>query len=112
MNKTPEEIVMLVRNAGVVGAGGAGFPTYIKLQAKVETVIVNGSECEPLLYSDKSVLLERPEDVIEGLKIAMQATGAKEGVIAVKGDYTEVVAAIQKALSPNDKHIRIHLLDN
>ena len=112
MNKTPGEIVELVRNAGVVGAGGAGFPTYVKLQAKVETVIVNGSECEPLLYSDKSVLKVKPQDVIEGLQIAMAATGADEGVIAVKGHYTDVVASIQNAIPTTAKNIRIHLLDN
>ena len=76
MNKTPEEIIALVRNAGVIGAAGVGFPTYVKLQAKVETIIVNGSECEPLLYTDKTILKERAEDVVEGLKLAMNAMGA------------------------------------
>ena len=112
MNKTPEQIIELVRNAGVVGAGGAGFPTYLKLQAKVDTVIINGSECEPLLYSDKALLLDRPGDVIEGLKSAMKATGAKEGVIAVNGHYRNIADSIQKIISSPDQNIRVHLLND
>ncbi len=111
MRKTPKEIIQAVQQAGVIGAGGGGFPTHIKLETQVDTVIANGSECEPLLDSDKILLKERPDLVIEGMKYAMAATGAKIGYIAVKGHYKDVAAAVQKEL-PEDGNIKLHLLEN
>ena len=111
MRKTPKEIIQAVQQAGVIGAGGGGFPTHIKLETQVDTVIANGSECEPLLNSDKTLLKERPHLVIEGMKYAMAATGAKTGYIAVKGHYEEVVAAVKKEL-PEEGSIKLHLLEN
>lgn len=109
--KSQIQIIELVRNAGVVGAGGGGFPTHIKLQAKVDTVIANGSECEPLLASDKTMMLQHADLLIAGLQLAMQATGAKSGIIGVKGHYQNVVAALEKVL-PQDGSIKLHLLNN
>ena len=74
----------MVREAGVVGAGGAGFPAHVKLQARADTVIANGAECEPLLYVDQTLMQQFPQRVVEGLRIAMRAVGAKRGVIATK----------------------------
>lgn len=111
MSRSPEQIVNAVRAAGIVGAGGGGFPTYVKLGAKVDTVIANGSECEPLLATDKTFMKERPDLVVEGLKLAMQATGAKRGIIGVKGHYKDVVRALEKAL-PKDAPVSLHLLEN
>jgi Na+-translocating ferredoxin:NAD+ oxidoreductase RnfC subunit len=109
--KTAQEIVEAVQKAGVIGAGGGGFPTHIKLNAKVDTLIANGSECEPLLASDKTLLKEKPHLVIEGMKYAVAATGAKTGYIAVKGHYKDAVAAVEGVL-PRDGGIKIHLLEN
>ena len=95
----------------MIGAGGGGFPAHIKLDAKVDTVIANGSECEPLLASDKTLMLEKPGLVIDGIKYAMAATGAKKGYAAVKGHYKDVVAALEKEL-PADGSIEIHPLEN
>ena len=111
MNKTPKQIVDAVRRAGVVGAGGAGFPTHVKLQAQVDTVIVNGSECEPLLSSDRTMMEQKPEQIIAGLLLAMQATGAKEGIVALKEHYTDAIVVLKKVL-PSDKEVRLHLMDN
>jgi Na+-translocating ferredoxin:NAD+ oxidoreductase RnfC subunit len=111
MSRTAEEIIQAVQAAGVAGAGGGGFPTHLKLKARVDTVIANGSECEPLLASDQSLLKEKPYLVIEGIKYAMTATGAKTAYIAVKGHYRDAVSAIEKEL-PTDGSIRIHLLEN
>jgi len=103
----------------VVGAGGAGFPTHVKLASKVDTIIANGAECEPLLTCDQSLMAHRPDDVLEGLSLAMQATGATQGIIALKAEHKEAVAALQRALarrsgdkggSPNNKEVRLHLL--
>jgi Na+-translocating ferredoxin:NAD+ oxidoreductase RnfC subunit len=111
LGKTPKEIIDAVQMAGVIGAGGGGFPAHIKLNAKVDTLIANGSECEPLLASDKTLLKEKPHLVIEGMKYAMTATGAKVGYLAVKGHYKDAVAAVQKELL-TDGSIKIFLLDN
>jgi Na+-translocating ferredoxin:NAD+ oxidoreductase RnfC subunit len=107
----PGEIIELVRQAGIVGAGGGGFPTHIKLDASVDTVIANGSECEPLLASDKTLLKENAALVIEGMKYVMAATGAKIGYVAVKGHYRDAVEAVEKEL-PGDGSIRVFRLEN
>jgi Na+-translocating ferredoxin:NAD+ oxidoreductase RnfC subunit len=109
--KTAGEIVDAVQKAGVIGAGGGGFPTHVKLKAEVDTVIANGSECEPLLASDKTLIKEKPHLVIEGMKHVMAATGARTGYIAVKGHYKDAVAAVEGAL-PRDNGIKLFLLEN
>ncbi|MCP4148042.1 MAG: electron transport complex protein RnfC [bacterium] len=109
--KKPAEIIEAVRFAGIVGAGGGGFPAYVKLDADVDTVIANGSECEPLLNSDKVLMLENAAKVVEGVQYCMAATGAKVGYIAVKGHYKDVVAAVEKEL-PKDGSVKLHLLEN
>ncbi|MBI2091424.1 MAG: hypothetical protein HYT75_00265 [Deltaproteobacteria bacterium] len=93
-----ENIVNAVRQAGVIGAGGGGFPTHIKLQAKADTVIANGSECEPLLATDKTFLKQKARLVVEGLHLAMEATGAKQGFIAIKGHNKDVVDGVESCL--------------
>ena len=65
-----------VFEAGVVGAGGAGFPTHVKLAGKADTVVINAAECEPLLHKDKEVLRDYADDVLEGLAVGMRLVGA------------------------------------
>jgi Na+-translocating ferredoxin:NAD+ oxidoreductase RnfC subunit len=90
-------IVEQVRLAGVVGAGGGGFPAHVKLSGKADTVIANGAECEPLLYKDATVMEEQAADVVRGLQLAMEAVGAKRGVIGVKAKKKHAVEAMQEA---------------
>lgn len=111
MTLTPIEIRHAVQMAGIVGAGGGGFPTYLKLDTEVDTVIANGSECEPLLSSDKTLLKENAGLVIRGLQYVMTATQAKKGYIAVKNHYTDTIEAVKKEL-PTDNHIQLFLLEN
>ncbi len=80
-----------VKQAGVVGAGGAGFPTHVKISARVDTVIANGAECEPLLASDKVLMYRHAADVMEGLRMLKQATGARRAVFATKRPYKRVL---------------------
>ena len=68
-----------IAEAGVVGAGGAGFPTHVKLAARADTVLLNAAECEPLLHKDKEVLREYVDGVIEGMAVAMRLVGAGRG---------------------------------
>lgn len=106
-----QSIVRAVKRAGVVGAGGGGFPTHVKLSARVDIVIANGSECEPLLATDKMLMKDMPDLVIDGVKLAMTATGAAKGVIAVKGHYKDVVQSLERAL-PKDDSIKLFLMEN
>ncbi|MDO4542911.1 MAG: 4Fe-4S dicluster domain-containing protein [Clostridia bacterium] len=96
-----------IKDAGVVGAGGAGFPTHVKLNCKAEIVIANGAECEPILRVDQQLMEREAERILRGLELAMEAVGAKSGVIATKSHYHGAVAAIKAALK-NFPSIRLH----
>ena len=95
---TPDEIVEIVKEAGIVGMGGAGFPTAVKLKpAKpVDTILLNGCECEPLLTADHRVLLEYADDVIFGLKAILKATGAEKGVIVIEDNKPDAIALMKE----------------
>lgn len=94
------EICAKVRAAGVVGAGGAGFPTHVKLAAKADLCIVNGAECEPMLRADQQLAASQPELLVRGLEHAMAATGAAEGIIALKAKYKAAIKALEPLLTP------------
>jgi len=87
--------IELIKDAGVVGAGGAGFPTHIKLDAKVETLIINGAECEPLIHVDKHLLQDYFGRVYDGMKIAAELVGARRTVLALKEKYSDVINSIE-----------------
>lgn len=96
----PDVIIEAVREAGIVGMGGAAFPTRIKLSPpegkSVDTVIVNGAECEPYLSSDHRVMLEDGQRVLDGLKYAMRALNATRGIIAVEKNKPLAIAQLQR----------------
>ncbi|MBI4863398.1 MAG: SLBB domain-containing protein, partial [Candidatus Riflebacteria bacterium] len=86
---------------GVVGAGGAGFPTHVKLRAKgVECVIVNATECEPLLHKDKELLKAFPDEMVAALAAVVRHLGARRGVIGIKEKYSDVIALLERRLTP------------
>lgn len=105
---TKDEKLKIIREAGIVGLGGAAFPTHIKLNPskKVDYVIVNGAECEPYLTSDHRVMLETPRDVVEGLKLILGITGAENGVIAIEENKPDAIEVMQKAVQ-NEKNISV-----
>ncbi len=110
---TKQEIVEKVRAAGVVGAGGAGFPTHIKLEADVERVLGNGASCEPLLTSDLFLMENESEDILSGLSMVMQSTGAGRGTVCVKEKHFEALDALKKTISKHKiKDIDIFGLDD
>jgi Na+-translocating ferredoxin:NAD+ oxidoreductase RnfC subunit len=80
-----------IAEAGVVGAGGAGFPTAVKLSTRAEAVLLNAAECEPLLHKDKEVLHAHLDAVVEGVRAAMRLTGAKQGHIGIKEKYHALI---------------------
>ncbi len=101
---TPDQIVEIVKEAGIVGMGGAGFPTAVKLKpAKpVDTVLLNGCECEPLLTADHRVLLEYAQDVIFGLKAILKATGAEKGVIVIEDNKPDAIALMREKTADSE----------
>lgn len=96
-----------VRAAGVVGAGGAGFPAHVKLQAQVDTFLVNAAECEPMLKVDQQLMALQAARLVRGVQYAMKATGASAGIIALKEKYQKAIKALTPLL-PAD--IRLHIL--
>ncbi len=92
------EVLEKIEAAGVVGAGGAGFPSHVKANCRAEVVIANGAECEPLLTVDQCVMRDHAAAIVAGMRAVMQATGAKRGVICTKSHYHAAVAALRKAL--------------
>ena len=97
---TPEELVNIIREGGVVGMGGASFPTHVKLSGaigKADTVIVNAGECEPYITSDDRLCQEKPEEVVSGLMVAMKILGLKEGHIGIEDNKPRAAAALKNA---------------
>lgn len=107
----PENLVELVKDAGIVGAGGAGFPTHVKVDAEADTVIVNGAECEPLLRVDQQLMDVRARDLLEALNTVVEHVGAKEGVIGLKKKYEPAINTLRSIIGEYPK-LRLHLLEN
>ncbi len=98
----PEQIVTKIRAAGLVGMGGAAFPTAVKLTANpkkpVDTVMLNGCECEPFLTSDHRLMVEAPGPIVAGLRLAMRACGAKRGIIAIEDNKPDAISVMLAAM--------------
>ncbi len=105
-----QEIRDIVKEAGIVGLGGAGFPTHVKLTPKeddkIEYVIVNGAECEPYLTSDYRIMLEEPEKIIGGLKVILQLFDKAQGVIGIEDNKPEAIAKLTE-LVKNESRIKV-----
>jgi Na+-translocating ferredoxin:NAD+ oxidoreductase RnfC subunit len=108
--KMAQNLVDAVRAAGVVGAGGAGFPTHVKLAAQVDTVIANGAECDPLLQCDQRLMESRAAEIVHAMQLVMQATGARRGIVALKEEYQAATAALQRAIHPLPGQMDLELL--
>lgn len=93
-----DEIIAAVKAAGVVGAGGAGFPTHMKINANVEIVIANGAECEPLLRAHQLIMASESKKLVLGLKTVMLATSASKGYIGLKRKYADAVTELEIAI--------------
>ena len=104
-------IVDKIRKAGIVGAGGGGFPAHVKFKNKAGIVIGNGAECEPLLSADRHLMVNYPEEIISGLKSACEAVGAKKGIIALKEKYKDAIDALQEVIF-RESDIELFLLDD
>ncbi len=105
-----DEIISKVRDAGVVGMGGAGFPTHVKLSPKepekIDYIIVNGAECEPYLTSDYRIMLDDPDKIVEGLRIILQLFANAKGVIAIENNKPDCIAKL-KELTKDEPRIEV-----
>ena len=101
---TPAEIIEIVKNAGIVGMGGAGFPTYVKLNPgkPIDAVLVNACECEPMLTADHRVLLEFADDIIFGLLAEMKTVNAPKGIIVIEENKPDAIALLRKKTADID----------
>lgn len=109
---SPKELIDLIQDAGIVGMGGATFPTHVKLspppEAKIDYIIINGAECEPYLTSDYRAMLETPETILTGLAIIMQIFSLKVGYIGIEDNKPEAISNMQQAAASfKDAQIRI-----
>jgi len=109
-----DEIRKIVREAGIVGLGGAAFPSSVKLsppqEKPIDTVILNGCECEPYLSADHRIMLERPLDCIFGLKLIMKAVSAKKGIIAIEANKRDAFDIIEEKVR-GEKSISAELVE-
>src|SRR5512142_1805797 len=93
---------------GVVGAGGAGFPTHVKLAGAADTIILNAAECEPLLHKDKEMLRHYGDQVIAGLTLAAELVGARDVAIGIKGKYEDVIELLRPKLPAGGRMVPLH----
>ena len=98
---TREDIIGIIKESGVVGMGGAGFPTHVKLSPKepdkIDYVLVNCAECEPYLTSDYRIMMERPEKIIGGLKVVLELFDNAQGLICIEDNKPDAITVMQKA---------------
>lgn len=109
---TPEQLMEIIREGGIVGMGGATFPTHVKLSSgigKVDTIIVNAAECEPYITADDRLMREQPERLLRGLRVLMKVMGLAEAYIGIEENKPEAIAALRKALG-DAEDITIHPL--
>ena len=89
-----DELVKIIKDSGIVGAGGAGFPTYAKLDKRADTIILNCAECEPLLKLHRQLLERNAYEILSALSIISKTVGADNIIIGIKGSYKNALAAV------------------
>jgi len=114
MNLSAEDLREKIKEAGIVGLGGATFPAHVKLsppkEKPVDAVIINGAECEPYLTADHRLMVERPDDVAEGLRIIMKVLGVNRGYIGIESNKPDAVEKMKAAVA-GDGNIEVHALE-
>ncbi len=106
------ELLETIKDAGIIGAGGAGFPTHVKLAAKADYILLNGAECEPLLRVDQQLMEFYPDEVIRGFEMAGHLVNADQAIIGIKGKHKDVIDILEtriKELGVSD-YVKIGIL--
>lgn len=108
-----ESIINIIKNAGIVGGGGAGLPTHIKAEATVDTILVNGASCEPLLMSDPYLIENNGKEMLKGVVAMIEATQASRGIVCLKAKHKTALKSIRTVVAEfNDPRIEIFELEN
>jgi electron transport complex protein RnfC len=107
-NFSREELLAIIREAGIVGLGGAAFPTYVKLSPPkdkpVDTLIINGCECEPFLTCDHQLMLEKPEEIIQGARIIAKILDVSKVIFAIEDNKPDAVELFKKTIGPSNTY--------
>ena len=108
LNLTKEDIINRIKKWSIIGRGGSGFPTYIKYENanNIDTIILNGVECEPYITSDYLLILENSKEIIKGLEYLMKAAGARKGIIAIKEDKTQLFDQLTKSIHSSNISVK------
>ncbi|MGL6024219.1 MAG: electron transport complex subunit RsxC, partial [Cetobacterium sp.] len=108
-NASKEELLKQIKDCGVVGLGGASFPTHIKLNppvgSEIDTLLLNGAECEPYLNSDNRTMLEHPQKIIEGIEILKSILGVKRAIIGIENNKAEAISVLKKEIGNREIEI-------
>lgn len=113
LGSSPEEILLAIQQAGIVGLGGAAFPTHVKLKIPedktIDTLIINGVECEPYLTTDHRVMVEQQADIFTGIRYLLKVTGAPRAIIGVEANKLEVAESL-RAAAPADIPVAVEVV--
>lgn len=113
LDASPQEIINAIQQAGIVGLGGAAFPTHVKLNVPegsyIDTLIINGVECEPYLTTDHRVMLEQTADIMMGIRYLLKVVNAKRAIIGVEANKNDAVTALRKSI-PDDLPVTVESL--
>lgn len=101
------DLIQQVKDAGIIGAGGAGFPTYAKLGSAAEYMLMNAAECEPLLRVDQQVLAVYTDRILAGFEAAAQAVQAEHAIIGIKKKHSQVITLLRKRIGELHKKIEV-----
>ena len=108
-----DELIKIIRQAGIVGLGGAAYPTHAKIQSclgKVDTLIINGSECEPYITSGHRAMLETPEEIIGGIRVLMKIFRVDNAIIGIESNKLDAVRVFEKVLPQKNSPIKVKVL--
>ena len=101
------DLIEQVKDAGIIGAGGAGFPTYAKLGSAAEYMLMNAAECEPLLRVDQQLLAVYTDRILTGFEAAAQAVQASHAIIGIKKKHSQVIALLRKRIGELQMNIEV-----
>ena len=106
-----KELSKIIKDNGIVGAGGAGFPTYMKIDERAQTILLNCAECEPLLKLHRQLLQRHAEEILETFQLVADTVGAERAIVGIKEEYKDTVAALKECIHKFPK-VSLHLLDS
>jgi len=106
-----KDLISIIKEAGIVGAGGAGFPTHVKLNTKADYLIINGAECEPLLRVDQQLMAKESRKLLDAIDLVKKYIGAKVAIIGLKSKYKKAIENIETIINEYE-NIKMHKMPN